>query len=317
MRFVVADWGTSRFRAYLVHDGAIADRVASAEGILSLRPGQHRDVFLGHAGGWLRDDPDLPVLLVGMVGSREGWAEAPYAACPAGPEEVARALLPVELGAGRLAYIVPGVCCEPQPGSGAIDVVRGEETLAFGAGVGDGVLCLPGTHPKWVEMRRGRIERFATYLTGELYALLRHHSMVGRPATEPEDPAGFDLGLDAAERNGGAGGRVGLLHLLFGARAAVVTGRLAPAALGPYISGLLTGDEINGALSLFPRPDAVTVLAAPERAHLFARALARHGIRAVVQDRERALIAGLVRILPHLREGAGHGAARPSGGAWR
>jgi 2-dehydro-3-deoxygalactonokinase len=147
-------------------------------------------------------------------------------------------------------------------------------------------------------MRDGRVERFATYLTGEMYALLRHHSMVGRPATEPEDPAGFDLGLDAAERNSGAKqARVGLLHLLFGARAATVTRRLPSSALGPYISGLLTGDEINGALAQFDKPEAVTVIADESRAEIFARALARHGVRAVRIAPTEALIAGLERIL--------------------
>jgi 2-dehydro-3-deoxygalactonokinase len=131
-----------------------------------------------------------------------------------------------------------------------------------------------------------------------MYALMRHHSMVGRPATEPEDPAGFDLGLDAAERNSGAGAaRVGLLHLLFGARAATVTRRLPPAALGPYISGLLTGDEINGAFSQFEKPEAVTVIADEGRAEIFARALARHGVRAARISPTEALVAGLERIL--------------------
>jgi 2-dehydro-3-deoxygalactonokinase len=176
--------------------------------------------------------------------------------------------------------------------------MRGEETLALGTGIADGLVCLPGTHPKWVEMRGGCVARFATYFTGELYALLRYHSMIGRPATEPVDPSGFALGLEAAERNGGAGGsRVGLLHLIFGARAATVTKRLSPAALGPYISGLLTGDEINGALSLFAKPETVTVVAAPDRAELFCRALARHDLRAVFRAPEDALIAGLQRIV--------------------
>ncbi len=229
-----------------------------------------------------------------MVGSREGWVEAPYAHCPAAPADVARAIIAVDLGEGRSGHIVPGLSCAPAPG--AVDVMRGEETLAFGAGVEDGLICLVGTHPKWVEMRGGRVQRFATYLTGEMYALLRHHSMVGRPATEPEDPAGFELGLAAAERNGGAG-RVGLLHLLFGARAATVTGRLPPAALGPYISGLLTGDEINGAFAQFEKPEALTVIADAPRADLFAKALARHGVRAIAKPPVDALVRGIGRIL--------------------
>lgn len=299
LRFIVADWGTSRFRAYLVDEGRIVDRVASPEGVSALAQGQHRDVFCKHVGHWLAAEPDAPVMLVGMVGSREGWVMAPYAPCPAGPEDVARALIEVDLGGGRKGSIVPGLTCEPTPG--AVDVLRGEETLAFGAGVADGMICLPGTHPKWLAVKGGRVERFATYFTGEMYALLRHHSMAGRPATEPEDPAGFDLGLDAAQRNGGeAGHRAGLLHLIFGARAAAVTGRLPTAMLGPYLSGLLTGDEVNGALSLFDKPEAVTVVADAPRAEIFGKALARHGIRAEVVAPERALIAGLQRIVAQL-----------------
>jgi len=297
-RFILVDWGTTRFRAFLVEGASILDRVASQEGVSALVEGQHAEVFRRHCGHWLAAEPGLPVALVGMVGSREGWRMAPYVACPAGPAEVAGAMMEVDIGEGGLAYIVPGLTSEPQPG--AIDVIRGEETLAFGAGVEDGLLCLPGTHPKWIEMRQGRIMRFATYLTGEMYALLRHHSMVGRPATEPEDFSGFDLGLDAAERNSGAAGaRVGLLHLIFGARAAAVTGRLSSAALGPYISGLLTGDEINGAFSLFEKPGTVTVIGGADRAQLFARALARHGVTARLLASEETLVAGLGRILSH------------------
>lgn len=298
MRFIVADWGTTRFRGYLIENERILDEVSSQEGVSALQPGQHRDVFMRQCGHWLEAEPHAPVLLVGMVGSREGWVMAPYAACPAGPAEIAQAMIPVDLGSGRKAYIVPGLFCEPAPG--AADVMRGEETLALGSGVENGIVCSPGTHPKWIEMRGGRIERFATYMTGEMYALLREHSMIGRPATEPEDPKGFDLGLDAADRNnGGDGKRVGLLHLLFGARAAVVSGRMGTGLLGPYISGLLTGDEINGALSQFGRPTSLTILAEPPRADLYIHALARHGIATQVRAPQQALLAGLSRIVRH------------------
>jgi 2-dehydro-3-deoxygalactonokinase len=294
MRMIVADWGTSRFRGYLVENETILDRVSSDEGVSNLKPGEHRDVFLRQCGTWLEAEPDVPVLLVGMVGSREGWVMAPYAVCPAGPAEIARALMPVELGGGRSAHIVPGLLCEPAPG--AADVMRGEETLVLGSGVSDGLVCLPGTHPKYVLMREGRIERFATYMTGEMYALLREQSMIGRPATEPADPAGFDLGLAAAKRNSGES-RVGLLHLLFGARAAVVSGRMNPNLLGPYLSGLLTGDEIEGALAQFGVPDRVTIVADAPRASLYVDALGRRGIATAVTAPEQALIAGLARLI--------------------
>ncbi|MEE1655638.1 2-dehydro-3-deoxygalactonokinase [Microvirga sp. CF3062] len=294
MRFIVADWGTTRFRGYLIENETILDQVSSDEGVSALQKGQHRDVFLRQCGPWLQAEPDAPVLLVGMVGSREGWVEAPYASCPAGPAEIAQALVPVDLGNGRKGHIIPGLFCEPAPG--AADVMRGEETLVLGTGIEDGLICSAGTHPKWILMQKGRIERFATYMTGEMYALLREHSMIGRPATQPEDPKGFDLGLEAADRNSGEA-RVGLLHLLFSARASVVSGRMHSSLLAPYLSGLLTGDEINGALSQFGRPASVTILAAPERADLYVHALKRHGIKAEIRDTQQALIAGLARIV--------------------
>jgi 2-dehydro-3-deoxygalactonokinase len=296
LRFIVADWGTTRFRGYLIEHETILDEVSSKEGVSALKSGQHRDVFMRQCGHWLEAEPDAPVLLVGMVGSREGWVMAPYATCPAGPEEIAKAMIPVDLGNGRNAYIVPGLFCEPAPG--ASDVVRGEETLVLGSGVEDGIVCSPGTHPKWIEIKGGRIERFATYMTGEMYAVLREHSMIGRPATEPEDPKGFDLGLAAADRNSGTR-HVGLLHLLFGARAAVVSGRMETGLLAPYLSGLLTGDEINGALSQFGKPASVTILAESPRADLYIHALGRHGIATQVRSPQEALIAGLARIVRH------------------
>lgn len=297
MRFIVADWGTTRFRGYLVEHETVLDEVSSEEGVSALKAGQHRDVFMRHCGRWLEAEPDAPVLLVGMAGSREGWVEAPYATCPAGPDEIARAMIPVNLGNGRQAHIVPGLFCEPAPG--AADVMRGEETLALGSGVESGIVCSPGTHPKWIEMKAGRIERFATSMTGEMYALLREHSMIGRPATEPEDPEGFTLGLEAADRNSGRDGaaRVGLLHLLFGARAAVVSHRMRTGLLAPYLSGLLTGDEINGALAQFGHPASVTILADKPRAALYGEALARHGIASSVRAPKEALLAGLARIV--------------------
>jgi 2-dehydro-3-deoxygalactonokinase len=147
-------------------------------------------------------------------------------------------------------------------------------------------------------MRGGEIVRFATYMTGEMYALLREHSMIGRPATEPGDQAGFALGLEAAKRNEGAN-RVGLLHLLFSARAAVVSGRMDPKLLGPYLSGLLTGDEIAGALAQFPGASSVTIVADSPRAYLYVDALGRRGIGTNVRAPQQALIVGLARIVRH------------------
>ncbi|MDB5590444.1 2-dehydro-3-deoxygalactonokinase [Enterovirga sp.] len=292
MRFVGVDWGTTRLRAFLVDGAEVVARGASDDGIGRLQPGGHGAAFGRLAGAWLAAEPGLPVVLAGMVGSREGWFPAGYAACPAGAREIAAGALAVDLGAGRQGLVLPGVAYEER---GGIDVMRGEETLLLGSDIADGLVCLPGTHSKWAEMRGGRIHRFATFMTGEMHALLREHSMIGRPATEPADPAGFEQGLAAV--GAGRDGAASLLHDLFRARAATVSGQLAPAALGPYLSGLLTGDEVAGALRLFRPPQGVSVVAEPARAALYAHALARHGVRAEIMDPEPALLGGLRRVL--------------------
>ncbi len=292
MRFVAVDWGTSRIRALLVDGTTVVARSESDDGVSRLRSGEHAGIFTRQCGAWLAAEPDRPVVLVGMAGSREGWALAPYAECPAGPDEIAAALTRVEIGGGRTAAIVPGLTTFRD---GRADVMRGEETHCLGAGITDGLVCLPGTHCKWAVMEAGRVASFATFLTGELYGLLREHSMVGRPAAEPADPVGFAEGLAASSLRGGAGG--GLLNGLFAARAATLTRRLSPERLGPYLSGLLTGEEIAGAFRLFGRPEMVTIVADPPRADLYAEALEQEGITVRQVGQEETLLSGLAAIL--------------------
>ena len=143
--------------------------------------GQHRDVFLRQCGRWLETEPDAPVLLVGMVGNREGWLEALYAIYPAGSAEIAQALVPADLENGPQRLNHPPACsASPLPVPPT--TVRGEETPASGAGIENGLICSAGTHPKWIEMKNGRIERFATYMIGEMYGLLRAiHGRTGSP----------------------------------------------------------------------------------------------------------------------------------------
>ena len=292
MRFVAVDWGTSRIRALLVDGTTVLARSESDDGVSRLKPGEHAGIFARHCGAWLAAEPDLPVVLVGMAGSREGWALAAYAECPAGPDEIAAALTRIEIGNGRTAAIVPGLTSLTD---GRSDVMRGEETHLLGSGVADGLVCLPGTHCKWALMQAGKVVAFATFLTGELYGLLREHSMVGRPATEPADPAGFAEGLAASSLRGGPGG--GLLNALFAARAATLTKRLSAGKLGPYLSGLLTGEEIAGAFRLFGRPEVVTIVADPPRADLYAEALGQEGIALRQIGQEETLLSGLAAIM--------------------
>jgi 2-dehydro-3-deoxygalactonokinase len=282
---VLIDWGTSNIRAYRLVDGAVADRRARPQRLAALRDAAaFRACFDGLTDGWLPD----AVLLAGMVGSRQGWVEAPYADCPARLADLAGALTPVPGLAD--AAIVPGLACQAE--SGAPDVLRGEEVQVFGtvAGGADALLCLPGTHSKWVTVRAGAVTGFATAMTGELFATLRQHSLLAATTAEaevaPDDPA-FLAGVAWAARPGG------LTHHLFAARTRPLREAMAPADATAFLSGLLIGHEIAG---LAGTAGAVTLVGAPALCARYAAALTARGIASTTVDAETATIAGLTRL---------------------
>lgn len=274
-QLIALDWGTSSFRAYLVaSDGSIIDSRASPQGILAVPAGGFEAAFEQHVAGW---DAGLPVLASGMITSRQGWREVPYAAAPAGLPELAARLTRFRTGRGRTIAFVPGVSC--RDANGVPDVIRGEETQIVGiAGAGSsGVYVTRGTHCKWVAVEDGRIARFATFMTGELFAVLKQHSILGRLMTSaPATGEGFSRGV-AAGLECGTGG--GLMHALFGVRSLGLFGDIAEDQLEPYLSGLLLGAEIAAARKLFPLgPAGLTVVGAPALAEPFGVALAQAGI---------------------------------------
>ena len=238
-RLIAVDWGTSALRGALLDgDGAVLDEISAPAGILSVPAGGFAEVFQQQFGRWAATG--APCLIAGMAGSRQGWREAPYCACPAGFAAIASQLLWIE--PGRIA-LVPGLSCED---GGVPDVMRGEETQVFGAldllGLADAQLVLPGTHSKWVQVRGGRIERFRTFMTGELYALLREHSILARtlPATDGElDADAFRRGLAHASDS------ASLLHAAFSVRTLSLFDRLPAAARPSYLSGLVIGEELR------------------------------------------------------------------------
>jgi len=288
------DWGTSSFRAFrLGGDGGILDRRASSRGILHIEPGGFADALNAEIGGWLADG-ESRVLLCGMVGSRQGWQEAPYLPCPAGAPDLAGALADVAFAGARLK-LVPGL--SDADAAGIPEVMRGEETQLIGAlpAIGrDGVACLPGSHCKWARIADGRIAGYTTHLTGEAYAALRGHTILGRMMRDgPTELAAFDQG---AARSADAGG---LLHHLFGVRTLGLFGRLAEIEAASYLSGLLIGHEVRAALA--GSPDAeIHLIGAPKLCALYARAVGAAGCRAIRQDadaaaRGLALIGGLAQ----------------------
>jgi len=261
---IAVDWGTSSLRCYrLDAQGKIIESRASDRGILNVGPGEFSEVLQRQVQGW----DETPIVMSGMVGSRQGWKEAPYVPCPAGFDEIAAKLLEVRPG----AWIVPGVSCRDP--AGVPDVMRGEETQILGCGA-EGLICLPGTHSKWAEVKNGRIERFSTFMTGEAYAVLKQHSILGRMMEEGKaDPSAFAQGV---KRSGDEGG---VLHHLFGVRTRGLMGELAAGAAASYLSGILIGHELRA-----QGAGEFSVLAAAQLAALYQQAAALLGMSARLLD---------------------------------
>jgi 2-dehydro-3-deoxygalactonokinase len=253
------DWGTSSLRVYLMSaTGGVLDMRHAPRGILHLPAppdaGGFEQALAEIAGDWLRRYPTLKVVAGGMVGSAHGWLEAPYARAPADVRTLAAHGVRVPSGLGPDVLIAPGVIFDPPDRSP--DVMRGEEIQIAGAVAAEPSLAertcfvLPGTHSKWVLVEEQRIVSFATHMTGELYAVLREHSILGRlMSTEPADPTASELGFAkglAAARESSPGA---LTSQLFATRTLGLTGRLPKNALADYLSGLLIGHELVSALA--------------------------------------------------------------------
>jgi 2-dehydro-3-deoxygalactonokinase len=251
---IAIDWGSSSFRAYLVSpNGEVLEEVASGDGIGSVAAGAYPATLKRLIGRWLEAHPSLPVIASGMVGSRNGWREAAYVKCPAGPSDVAAHLTQVEAD-GRCVVLAPGLSYVDE--SGQPDVIRGEETEIFGAAdSGARLIVLPGSHSKWARVDGDRVGGFRTFVTGELFAALRDHTIVGAfaRAASPKSPgAAFALGVRRGAAAASCEGKSGLLGLLFGARSLPLLGALPEDDAGEYLSGLLIGAEIGEARRLFP-----------------------------------------------------------------
>ncbi|MBN9441790.1 2-dehydro-3-deoxygalactonokinase [Bosea sp. (in: a-proteobacteria)] len=287
---IALDWGTTRARAFLIsEDGRVLQRRLADRGIQSVAAGGYPAAFEALAGELRRAAPDAAIVLAGMVGSRNGWVEAPYVACPASPGDIAAAGITVDLAADTRATILPGLSCD----DGAFDVMRGEETLIVGLGLDDGLACLPGTHSKWVEIRGGRITRFASFMTGEIYGLLRNQSILARLA---EEPAADDLASGARRGRAAASRPAGLLNAAFAARTEVLAGRMRPGEVGPFLSSLLVAQEIAGAEALFGRAHRVHLVADGALAESYGAALAAAGLETTIATPEAAFVAGVRRL---------------------
>jgi 2-dehydro-3-deoxygalactonokinase len=296
------DWGTSSLRGARINEqGQVLEERAFQRGILSVPAGGFAQVFEECFGDWVRAGART-CLISGMAGSKQGWAEAPYCACPAGFADVAAQLRWIQDPALTIrTAIVPGLSCElpcDLPGLNTLpDVMRGEEVQILGAmhlgGWRDGLCILPGTHSKWARIQDGRVTDFRTFMTGEWYALLSQQSLLARTvdAQAPFDPNAFALGLARARQGHN------LLHNAFGARTLSLFARMEAGPLASYLSGLLIGEELRANDVQGAR--RITLIGSPSLTQRYALALATYGITAQAMGAE-ATWAGLHALRHHL-----------------
>lgn len=290
------DWGTSSFRAYLMTaSGQLLDQVSDQTGILRVQDRDFAKVLTDACGSWLTAWPGIKILMCGMIGSRGGWKEALYLSGAVGVSELSADLTRVP-GTKYDIEIVPGLA--GRDFSGGPDVMRGEETTLVGAlAMGaprSGCFCLPGTHSKWVDLMDGRICRFSTYLTGEMFALLREQSILSPLMGEDDKDwcqvaqSAFLSGVDMAAEPSG------LLHQVFSLRAGILTQETRNEALSAKLSGLLIGAELavlNNAGS-----KRIVLIATGGIGERYHAALRHQGYEPIIFDSEECCRRGLAEI---------------------
>lgn len=307
-QLIALDWGTTSLRAYrLGHQGRVLEQRSLSAGIMQL-PTTPRQIagqscsdgfelaFDQACGDWLDAEPHTPVIACGMVGSAQGWREAAYQPTPASLDALSAALTTVRSVRGVDIHIIPGVIQR----SALPNVMRGEETQVLGILAGQGsaqplLIGLPGSHSKWVQVSEGRIVHFDTFMTGEVYAALCAHTLLGRTMQTASDfdTESFERGVSVALSSEG---QVGLLSTIFSSRTLGLTGQLASSAQPDYLSGLLIGHELAGLRALLrqqaaPLP-AVVLVGSDGLCQRYQRALALADFPAVTlaeQATERGL----------------------------
>lgn len=282
--WIAVDWGTSHLRAWAVRDGRPVADAASDNGMAKLTRGDFEPALLDLIDPWLGQGR-MTVVACGMVGSRQGWAEAPYNKVPARP--AATRLTRAETRDARLSVqILPGLK-QDRPA----DVMRGEETqiagyLARNPGF-DGVICLPGTHTKWAQVSADEVVSFRTFMTGELFSLLSTQSVLRHTIGEGWDDDAFDAAIgDTLTRPETLASR------LFSIRAEGLLHDLDPARGRAQLSGALIGAELAGSRPYWLGQSVVVIGAAGLTAR-YARALARQGLEVRTADATEATLAGL------------------------
>lgn len=261
------DWGTSSLRAFLIGaNGGILDKHEAPDGIMQVKDKDFDGVLARLLDSWTNT---LPLIMSGMITSRNGWVETPYIQLPAGASQMANALVPWRTSGGLQVHFVSGVSTKH---NGAPDVIRGEETQIVGAvesGITNGLFVMPGTHSKWVTVREGSMVDFATYMSGEIFAALRHHTILGTLMKDSDfNEEGFKQGVRVGFDSG-----TQLLHRLFHVRTMPLFELISEEQVADYLSGMLIGAEIKGAGSHGAPQTVISIVGRDDLADRYAIAL--------------------------------------------
>ena len=286
---IVVDWGTTNLRVFVcADDGTILKSVQNDQGIKAVPKGGF-GTALTQALKELGEHNNLPVFVCGMAGARGRWLEAPYCTTPISLTDIEKklSLLPENFG----GYLVPGA--RTLSPAGMSDVMRGEEIQVFGGlshfGIQSGILCLPGTHSKWVQVHDNQIVDFATFMTGDIHQALSHTILGSTDA--PHCPEAYGLGLDMS-----VNGDCGLLHQLFTARMRMLGGELVADQIPSYVSGLLIGHELAETASLRDSNKPVMLIGAETLCHRYQDAFNYFDISCITLESSSAICTGVAAL---------------------
>ena len=288
--FVVVDWGTSSFRGWLMSaDGAVLAESRGGEGMLHCAGGAGFAPVLRNHLARLGAPAGAPVLICGMAGARQGWVEAPYIKVPTRLDALHEGAIRID--APGDIRILPGIA---QGRADQPDVMRGEETQLLGVTEPgfSGLVCIPGTHSKWIRIEDDRVVEFSTYMTGELFSVIAQHSILAHAieGSAPADGEAFRAGLSTALAEPTA-----LTASLFRLRAAQLLGFEQRADGSARLSGLLIGTELADATRRHGTLRSVRLIAAGALGRLYEAALGAQGLDVTTVDAEQASRLGLAK----------------------
>lgn len=292
-QWIAVDWGTTNFRAFLMQDKQCIGLRAEGLGLLQVEPHRYEQTLYQQLEEWLQAGP-LPIVMAGMVGSQQGWKEAPYVMAPCSLSDLAGQAISLTTQWSSPVWIIPGVSCQSpyhQP-----DVMRGEEVQLAGLMAlnpeEECLVILPGTHSKHVTLSQQSIINYATYMTGELYSLLFDRSILGKALPEQHNSQeAFLSGVDMAQ-NG-----TPLSHLIFSARTRRLNKEIPETHIADYLSGLMIGAEM-ATLSGSTLP--LWCVGSPKLTQRYAQAAEHSGLKLTIADGDSCFIHGITSLFQHL-----------------